>query len=97
MNSLSDKKQQLHNDVSQIETDLELRIQQIKQKSAELLSVETWVRNYPLQSVGVAALVGFVFAYKTKSALGNATKELIKSELKKQAFNQVSKILTGND
>lgn len=92
MSNLTDKKKELSEDVTSIETDLEQRIQLIKQKSTELLSVQAWVKQYPFQSVGIATLLGFIFSYKTNSTIGNSAKDLIKNELKKQAIEQLAKV-----
>jgi hypothetical protein len=94
MSKLEDKKKQLKTEVSNLESDIDFRIQDLKNKATEALSIQTWVRHYPLQSVGLSILAGFLFSYQTNSKIGKAAKDLVISELKKQAMNQINKKLS---
>ncbi|NCP83297.1 MAG: hypothetical protein GW823_00055 [Bacteroidetes bacterium] len=91
MSKLEDKKNHLKTEVSNLESDIDVRIQDLKSKAVEALSVETWVKQYPLQSVGLSLLAGFLFAYRTNSKIGKVAKDLVIAELKKQAMNQINK------
>lgn len=91
MSKLEEKKKHLKSEVYSLESDIDLRIQELKTKAVEALSVQTWVKQYPLQSVGISLLAGFLFAYKTNSKIGKAAKDLVITELKKQAMRQINK------
>jgi len=91
MSKLEDKKNHLKSEVSSLESDIDLNIQELKTKAAEALSIQTWVRQYPLQSVGLSLLTGFLLTYRTNSNFGKAARDLVISELKKQAMNQINK------
>lgn len=88
MSTIEEKKKEIKAEVADLESDLDVRINQLKVRVAETLSVTEWVKKYPLESVGVAALVGFLIAYQNDESKGGVKGVLI-AEVKRQVTKRV--------
>ncbi|TNE72521.1 hypothetical protein EP331_07085 [bacterium] len=98
MSKLEARKKELQEQVDDLEGDINERINSVKAKVQATLSVQKWVEDYPLPSVGAAIIAGFVLAYKSGSpkkksesqtSTSSDIKSLILAEVKKQVMKKV--------
>jgi hypothetical protein len=103
MSSIEERKKLLQEEVQGLETDINERINSVKVKVQETLSVQKWVQDYPLPAVGLAALAGFLLAYRSgkpksttsqSSSLSAGVRDMLVAELKKQALKKVMEKLS---
>ena len=102
MSDLDNKKKEIQAEVDGLQSDIDSRINSIKKQITETLSVTELVKKHPLESVGIATLIGFVLAFNTSSK--SKTKEKVSSEhtikdfliteVKKQVLSKVIQKLT---
>lgn len=103
MSSIEERKKLLQEEVQGLETDINNRINSVKAKVHDTLSVQKWVQDYPLPAVGLAALAGFLLAYRSgipkgsvsqSSSLSSSVKDMLVAELKKQAIKKIMEKLS---
>lgn len=91
MSKIQEKKKEIQSEVNDLESDIENRISQLKQQVEDTLSVKGWVKKYPFETVGLAALAGFILAVNSSKTWHYGIKGFLLAEIKKQALNQVVK------
>lgn len=96
MSTIQDKKKEIQSEVNHLESDLDYRIANLKQQVEDSLSIKEWVRKYPFESAGLAALSGFILAVNTSKAWNSGIKGFLLAEIKKQVLNQVVKKVSDN-
>lgn len=97
LNKLEQRKKELELEIARLQTEVDVSIGELKDGINDLLSPKELIKKYPLKSITISLLTGYMLANSTKnkgSINSNGLKAMLSFELKRLVTQKLISLLT---